>query len=259
MPYRQKPNSNRTRMNALRKAQLNVSTETPDRLLLDTPMITLLSEYYDKFVSATDARDRAIKFRIIRIHAMRDCRLEARNMLSDFLNHFLDGMKHGYLDAIEGEYFALEPGQASVSIGDNDYDVARFARLVNAGEKARKQDRLPPMQFPSVEQVEQKVEAYDTAYKSVLTARSDYQKHRDALLALTLEVDPFITRMWNAVEYALQDMTPSNRREKARAYGVKYATRKQVNATNSEVILEESPLSQDDFAPNDDNAEATLE
>jgi hypothetical protein len=82
-----------------------------------------------------------------------------------------------------------------------------------------------PMQNPSLADVQAAYADYTAKQAEQLRRKSDYDLSQEAVNALRPEVDKFIKKLWNTIEFYFQDDEASSLRRKARAWGVVYKTR----------------------------------
>ena len=224
MPYRRLPNTDSSRLRALKKAFDKGKEIPPFKLAYSQAnyrkLISFLPQFEKALIHYKTTYDNQVKKNKEYISAMKKARL--------YISHFVQVMNlaiaRGELAGNTREFFEIEENKVpSLNTEQNIIDVGK--KLID-GEEQRKARILTPITNPTIAVVKVRYENFLDKYRFQKTLQKDNKRCQDELNELREEADKIIVDIWNEVEEKFSGYNDAEKREESGKYGLVYVYRK---------------------------------
>jgi hypothetical protein len=121
--------------------------------------------------------------------------------------------------------YGLDATQETLPPMSREAEAIDWAHKLINGETHRIAGGGAPMLDPSLAELQAAFNAYSLKHDEQLRKKADYDAAQEEVEAMRPDVDKFIKKLWNQIEFYFSDDEPSSLRRKARGWGVVYATR----------------------------------
>jgi len=226
MPYRRLPNTDKSRLRALRTAvekgkeippfKLAFKQETLQRASSFLPKYEkAITEYHNIYKTQTkNHKDYSAKFK------------KAKLYISHFIQVVNMAIARGEIPAKIRTYYGLQENSKKLPPLNSEANIIEWGKKIIDGEAQRKIRGMPPITNPTTAVV--KVH-YDNFWEAYKFQKKMYEKHERAhneLTDLRSEANDIIVKIWNEVEHTFSDEPEDVKRDKAKEYGLVYVYRK---------------------------------
>jgi hypothetical protein len=224
MPFRKLPNTDSSRLDALRVA-IAKAESTPADQLISRENYNLLHTFYPKFKKEIEERGIALSDQsgatIARLAAESKCRMYA----SHFFQVFNLGIAREKYRVEERAFFGLNVSQETIPSLVSEENLRNYTESIISGDVTRVAAGGAEMSNPSKAEVELAYNDF-TAKVNLQSNKKDlYDKEQKDVDDLRAEADELIRDIWDEIEFKCRKDEPAAMRRKAREYGVVYVTR----------------------------------
>lgn len=232
MPYRDLPDSDDTRNIAMNQgvgAYKVFVTDQPDEAK-KIKAITL--ELHTELVPLAEDFGRKLEERGHALADQNKATLEKEaplNVVRMVNQHFIMVLNFGIVrgkfhPSVRADY-GLDATQETLPPMGREAEAIDWAHKLINGETHRIAGGGAPMLDPSLAELQAAFNAYTLKHDEQLRKKADYDAAQEEVEAMRPDVDKFIKKLWNQIEFYFSEDTPSSLRRKARGWGVVYATR----------------------------------
>ena len=225
MPYRRMPNSDATRLDALRAVYTKADATPAESLAFSQENYDQLKVLYPQFKKEMDERGTALSVQsestILRSAAEEKCRL----IVSHFLQVFNFGVARGIYKVSERAYFQLDINQENLPDLKTEEGLRSFAENIITGDPKRVAAGGVEMANPSAAEVEAAYNDYVAKLTDQSTKKDTYEKEQKDVDNMRAQIDELIRDIWDEIEFKFRKDEPPALRRKAREYGVVYVSR----------------------------------
>ena len=226
MPYRRLPNTDKSRLRALKTAhekgrelppfKLAFSQETLQRLSSFLPKYEKgLTEYQNTYrIQKNNNKDYYSKFR------------KAKMYISHFIQVVNMSIMRGEMPPKTRAFYCLPEDDKKLPSLNTENSVVEWGRKLIEGEEERKKKNLPPVTNPTIAVVKVNYDKFMDAYKFQKQLQENHKRTADQLNELRKEADDIIVKIWDEVENAFFSEKDDVKRKNAKEYGVVYVWRK---------------------------------
>jgi hypothetical protein len=219
---RKLPQSNPSRLTALRVAHTKANANAVNAAVLRSPTFARLLAIYPLFKAGMDA---ILAFEIVmqqstvdKNTAQSDCKIYT----SHFLQTVMMAVERKEMNATVLAGYGLAVSNPKVPALVSEQDIVSAAENTVTGENARVALGGTPLPMPTLAQVQLRL----TGFSNALTNQSDNDDHLDSLQEavenMIEEADGVIRKIWDEIETVYNEETIESKRENARQWGVVY-------------------------------------
>ena len=238
---RRLPNSNITRLSAIRELKLSIDALPVGTVTLPPDMITNLPMVVTTYSNAYDTVTSGEAELSLRVATKGGHFLRLKTATIDFLKVLritIDRslvMEDGQWAAADTSYYNLDETGGNLPDIRTDEKLQYWANEVVNGEAARKAAKpaAPDMSNPSAMQVSALITPFQGAMSAVVIATNALTTARNNLHLLNPDVDAFIVRAWDFLEANYSNLDNSAKRNMLRQFGVTYVS----NGTPNTITL----------------------
>jgi len=225
MPFRQLPQTDSARLQALQAAANKAATVDPAELAFSSESKTLLDTVLPQWKQETEERGQALSAQSEASSAARDQKARLRMWLSHFFQNLNMGIEREVFQASDRAFYQMDVSQTTLPDTTTEADLLMWADRLVVGEAARTGAGGTAIPFPTVAEVEAELTQCRTLCDERSAKKDAFDKEQEDVEAMRDQVDGLIRDIWDEVEFAFRREQPSSLRRKAREYGVYYALR----------------------------------
>jgi len=226
MPYRRLPNTDKSRLKALRTAvskgkevppfKLAFSQETLQKASSFLPKYEkVITEYHDIYKTQTrNHKDYSKKFK------------KAKLYISHFIQVVNMSIARGEMPPEVRNYYGLNPESKRLPSLTTELEIIDWGKKIIDGEAQRKLKGKPPITNPTSSVVKVHYDNFWEAYKFQKKMYEKYERAHNEINELRSQANDIIVKIWNEVERTFNSEPEDIKREKASQYGIVYVYRK---------------------------------
>lgn len=227
MPYRRLPNTDVSRLRALKIAEEKGKELPPFKLAYNQATFNKLISFLPQFEKAFIETRKAYQFQVEKNKEYLNILKKARMYISHFIQVFNMAIQRGELSASERLYFNLNENDNKVPDLNSEDDVLKWGEIIINGEYKRMQDRKALITNPTIAVVKVRYEKFKEAYYYQKTLQKNFKRLHENLESLRKEADKLIATIWDEVEEHYKNLPPDEKRNKCAEYGIVYVYRKE--------------------------------
>jgi predicted ribosome quality control (RQC) complex YloA/Tae2 family protein len=224
MPYRRLPNTDISRLAALKTAYEKYKSVPFNDIAFEKDKafkLELLIREFEKIV-VENRENLKIKLTVNKTYK------ESFKNASMFVSHFIQVLNlaviRGDIPAEAKKLYKL-PKANIVPKHHIEQDLVKLGHNVIEGEKKRTYMGASPIMNPSIAVVKVKFDQFYDLYMKATTTEKSAKRIQDTIILQRKKVDKFIKRLWNDIEEYLKKHNTEDWRDQARQYGVVYVYR----------------------------------
>lgn len=225
MPYRRLPNTDLTRIAALRKAVNMEGHKENGQLVLSYQTIRDAQQLLSKFSSIQrqyqQYHDQFLKLS----KGYREEEHTARMYVSHFIQVLNMTIARGELRADIKKIYELDPDSDKLPTLKHEDDLAKWGETIIRGEETRIAQGGVPIYNPNIAKVKVHYSIFAERYYSVKTLRQNAAKHLEEITNMRPMVDDLLEDIWNQVENFYMDLPLGLRIQKCSQFGLIYYVR----------------------------------
>ena len=226
MPYRRLPNTDNSRLKALRKALAKGEELPPFKLAYSQKLYQQLQSFLPDFEQAVTLQRHAYSRQIQKNKDYQQKLQKARLYISHFIQVANMAIKREELPPSTRAYFGLSENQQKVPALNTEKEIIKWGEILIEGENKRTLKGHSPITNPTVALVRVQYEKFLEAYNYRQTLQKNIDREQDKVVQLRKDADKLILDLWNETENYYKDLKEDEKREKAKEYGVVYVYRK---------------------------------
>lgn len=226
MPYRRLPNTDQSRLRALRTAiQLEEMQKFNSHIVAFKTVLEArnflsvfekqLLQYQQTLESQINANKRYQQI----IH-------NARLYISHFIQVFNLSVIRGDIKKEHKIYYQLDPEVHTVPDLSTEQALLHWGKCIIDGENERVRNGGLPIYNPAIAKVKVHYEVFREYKSTQKIHQNSTNRHWEELVTSRTKGDEIILNIWNQVEEHFKDFPPYERLEKCREYGLVYYYRK---------------------------------
>ncbi len=226
MPYRALPDSDATRITALRACAAKAATLPAASRPYPAALQTSLDALGPQFTAEAQQAGTALSAQGAATSQATLHFLALQTIVSHYFQVLNLAIARGIIPREARAHYQLDLGNATIPDLITQADVVLWAGRIATGETARR--ALPgavPMAMPSAAEVATAAGTYETTARTQTTAKDSYDNEQQEVAALRPAVDKLIRDLWDNIEFTLREDPAPSRRRKAREWGVTYIPR----------------------------------
>lgn len=226
MPYRRLPNTDSSRLKALKSALKKGKDLTPMDLAFKQSTFQRVRSFLPKWEKAITEHKNTYDIQIKNNREYQKKLKKAKLYISHFIQVVNMAIIRGELQPAVRNYYNMEEDSSKLPPLNTETDVFDWGKKLIEGETKRKMSGHSPITNPTIAVVRVHYDHFTEAYKFQKTLQKNHARALNTLAELRSEADDIILNVWNEVEETYSDLPEDLKREKAQQYGLVYVYRK---------------------------------
>jgi hypothetical protein len=226
MPYRRLPNTDKSRLKALKTAHEKGKDIPPFNLAFSQETLQRLSSFLPKYEKAITEYHNTYKIQT-KDHKEYSKKLKKAKL---YISHFIQvvnmSIMRGEMPGNTRAYYGLPENSKKLPSLNTEQDLIDWGKKLTEGEAQRKLKGLPPVTNPTIAVVKVNYDNFMEAYRFQKKLQENHARAADHIQKLRKEANQIIVNIWNEVERYYEDKPEDIKREKASEYGLVYVYRK---------------------------------
>jgi hypothetical protein len=226
MPYRRLPNTDNSRLKALKKAFDKGKELPPFKLAFKQSTLSRLIAFLPNYEKAITHYKNTYANQVEKNKEYQEKMRKAKLFISHFIQVVHMAILRGEMPKSTLDYFGLNAEDLRVPALNTEQSIIEWGEKLIQGEEQRKNKGMAPITNPTIALVKVRYDHFIDAYRFQKNLQKNNKRTQDELSQLRREADDIILHIWNEVEESYKDLPPENMRKKAQEYGLVYVYRK---------------------------------
>lgn len=226
MPYRRLPNTDRTRVKALKLAYNKGKSIPPFQLAYSQVTFAKVELFINSFESTIAHYKSAYDIKVERGKEYIRLAKRAKLYVSHFIQVLNMAIARGELLPAIREIYGMNVDERRTPSLNTEAELIAWGRKIIDGETKRLQKGQTPISNPTIALVKVQYEQFVEAYNYQKILQQNTQRLLQELNGLRARADNIILDIWNEVEEHYAKLPDVERRKRAKEYGVTYVFRK---------------------------------
>lgn len=226
MPYRRLPNTDSSRLKAIKIAFKKGKELTPMDLAYKQGTFQRVQSFLPKWEKVITEHKMTYEIQIKNNKEFLKKFKKAKLYISHFIQVINMAIVRGELQPSVRNFYGLDEDYTRLPVLNTESDVLDWGKKIIDGETARKIQGLTPITNPTIALVKVYYDTFVEAHKFQKMLQKNHGRALSSLAELRAEVDDIILNVWNEVEDYYKDLPEDIKRENAQDYGVVYVYRK---------------------------------
>lgn len=222
MPRRLLPNSNPTRIHALKMVNDRKAVTPPADVPLTPASVTRFDAFYPVYKTHYLAVQAALSAQSALTNQIKAAKQAAAFTVADFIDAMQNAVRRGKFDASVRGMYGLPVTHPQRPTIETEQQILDWGEQVHDGETTRVAAGGDPITFPSLAEVDAAVNNFKNLNLQQAAAKSAYDNAQETLQNDNIEADKLILKLWNEIEAAYDTGDKPSTRRKAREWGVVY-------------------------------------
>jgi len=240
MPYRRLPNTDTSRIRAMRLA-LEIGKEMPpQKLAFSSKTIIKLEKFLPQFELSIQMYRFTLSSQNRKNKDYSEILKKARIYLTHFIRVMNMAILRGELRAETRAFYGLATDDATVPFLNSENEMVNWGRRIIEGEEFRIKKGGSPVTNPSIAVVKVRFGNFLDALNHHNTLSRKTMEESEKIGRLRKEADEIILQLWNEVEKTYHSVPEDVRKEKCEQYGLVYFYRKNeiIKITGPDIPIE---------------------
>ena len=225
MPFRKLPNTDESRLQALQTAFDKAASTPAGQLAFSAATKARLDAEFPVFRTEMNERGVALAGQTTATEAQDTQEARVRIWTSHFYQNLNMGIERDLIPAGARAFYQLDVSQTALPRISSEADLILWAGRVVSGEAARIAAGGVALPYPPATEVATELNLYQSLRSVQSTKKDAFDAKSEDVEALRAPIDALILDLWDEVEFTFRHESASSLRNKAREYGVYYATR----------------------------------
>ncbi|MFC2151370.1 hypothetical protein ACFLSE_02490 [Bacteroidota bacterium] len=226
MPYRRLPNTDSSRLKALKIALKKGKDLTPMDLAFKQSTFQRVRSFLPKWEKAITEHKNTYDIQIKNNKEYQKKLKKAKLYISHFIQVVNMAILRCEIPGSVRNFFGIEEDNSKLPSLNTESDVIDWGKNLIDGENKRKMGGHTPITNPTIAVVRVHYDNYMEAYKFQKMLQKNHSRALNSLAELRDEADDIILNVWNEVEDAYKELPEDLKRKKAQEYGLVYVYRK---------------------------------
>jgi len=226
MPYRRLPNTDKSRLRALKTAHEQGKEIPPFNLAFSQETLQHLSTFLPKYEKALSEYHNTYKTQTSNQKQYQNKLKKARLYISHFIQVVNMSIIRGEMQPQTRLYYGLKENDKRLPSLTSEKDLVEWGKKIIEGEQQRKSKGLPPVTNPTIAVVKVNYDNFVDAYQFQKQLQENHHRAAEKINALRKEADEVISHIWDEVEASFSKESEETKRARAKEYGVVYVFRK---------------------------------
>ena len=226
MPYRRLPNTDSSRLKALKIAYQKGKEIPPFKLAFSQSTFQQVQSFLPGFEKVLTEHRHSYNNQVKKNKEYLHLQKKARIYISHFIQVMNMAVQRGELSSSTRHYYGLDEDEKRLPSFSSEADIIHWGEKILKGEAERKMKGMSPVTNPTIAVVKVHYDNFMDAYTYQKTLQKNNARKLEELANLREKCDQIIVDVWNEVEDTFRDLPDDIKREKAADYGVVYVFRK---------------------------------
>lgn len=226
MPYRRLPNTDSSRLKALKSAYHKGKELPPFELAFKQGTFQRVQSFLPKWEKSMQEYKNSYDIQIQKNKEYVKKLKKAKLYISHFIQVLNLAISRGELQPSVRAYFDIDIDNKKIPNLTSEADVIDLGKKLIEGERKRKMEGHNPVTNPTIAVVKVNYDNFIESYKFQKTLQKNQARALNHLSELRKEADDIIVNVWNEVEQTFNELPEDLKREKAQDYGLVYVFRK---------------------------------
>jgi hypothetical protein len=226
MPYRRLPNTDASRLKALRKALQMGKDLPPFKLAFSQSTFQKVQSFLPLFERTIQDHKRTFNQQLLRNKDYQAVQRKARIYISHFIQVMNMAITRGELPSYTRTFYGFKEDDAKTPSLISEQDLLKWGENILMGEAKRTLKGLTPITNPTSAVVKVWYENFKEANANQKAIQRSNIKFASELTEIRRNADSIILLVWNEVEQKFDDLPEELKRHKASEYGISYVFRK---------------------------------
>lgn len=222
MPYRRLPNTDLSRIAALKRAIEMEGVKHNGQLVLSYRTIQDASSVLNKFQRAQKTYQQNYDLQLKESKSFRTETQTARLYISHFIQVMNMAIQRGEIKKEIRPGYGLEIGSSTIPELSNEQNILEWGDKIIRGEEARTAKGGVPIFNPTIAKVKVHYNIFAEHLFRQRIIRENTNKALDEVTKLRPETDDIILDIWNQVELFYDDLPLEEKIEKCKTFGLVY-------------------------------------
>jgi len=227
MPYRRLPNTDQTRIRAIKTALEKGRSVKVDELSLSIPVYEKLQFFYPRLTRAVNELSIVKKIQFDRSAEYAEIVKKAKLYITHFMQVLTFSIQREELKPETRSFYGLDPETQKIPSLSLENDIIKWGKNVIKGEKRRLLMGGNPIYCPSAALVRVYYESFMDAYSEQKVLQKNTDRAYSAINEIRKEADLLIQNTWNEIEDYFSEFSEGEKRKLSAEYGVVYVYRPQ--------------------------------
>ncbi|MFP4604961.1 MAG: hypothetical protein ACOCZQ_01900 [Nanoarchaeota archaeon] len=226
MPYRRLPNTDKSRLRAMKNAHTKGKELPPFKLAFTQESLQRLSSFLPKYEKAIREYHDTYKIQTKNHKEYSNKVKKVKLYISHFIKVLNMSVIRGEMPPNSKKYYGLDENSRKIPSLNSEQDLLEWGQKLIDGENQRKIKGLPPVTNPTIAVVKVHYDKFVDAYRFQKQLQENHARSAETIQEFRKEADDIILNIWNEVEKTFEKEPEDIKREKASEYGVVYVYRK---------------------------------
>ena len=226
MPYRRLPNTDKSRLKALRTAVDKGKEVPPFKLAFSQETLQRASSFLPKYEKAIKEYHEIYNIQTKNHKEYSKKLKKAKLYISHFIQVVNMSITRGEMPKNVRTFYGLNEDSKKLPPLNSEADIIEWGKNIIDGEAQRKIKGMPPVTNPTTAVVKVHYDNFHEAYTFQKKMYEKYDRAHNELQKLRKEANDIIVNIWNEVEKTFSNEPEDIKREKAKEYGLVYVFRK---------------------------------
>jgi hypothetical protein len=243
MPYRRLPNTDKSRIRAMRTALERGKEMPPHKLAYSQKFIIRLEKLLPQFENAIQQYRYSLSSQSRKNREYYETVKKAKVYLTHFIRVMNMAIYRGDLPSETRAFFGLATDESTVPFLNTENELVSWGRRIIDGEEYRIRMKGSPITNPTIAVVKVRFGNFLDALNHHKTLTLKTQEFGEKIISLRKEADDVILHIWNEVEKSLHTYPEEERKKMCENYGLVYFYRKnEVEIPDGSDIKESDPV-----------------
>jgi hypothetical protein len=241
MPYRRLPNTDTSRIRAMRIAFEKGKEMPPHKLAFSSKTIIKLEKILPQFEHSIKSNRETLSSQNKKNKEYYEIVKKARIYLTHFIRVMNMAILRGELPAETRAFYGLATDEANTPLLNTENELLSWGRRIIEGEEFRIKKGGSPITNPTIAVVKVRFGNFLDAlnHHNILSKKT--LENSEKISALRKEADDIILQIWNEVEKTHLSQPEDMRKEMCEAYGIVYFYRKnEIEKINISEVLDKA-------------------
>lgn len=226
MPYRRLPNTDISRLKAIKTAYKKGKEINPMELAFKQGTLQRIQSFLPKWEKVIAEHKTTYDIQVKNNKEYLKKVKKAKLYISHFIQVVNMAIARGELQPSVRGFYGLDEDFTRLPVLNTETDIIEWGKKIIDGETTRKMQGMTPITNPTIALVKVHYDNFAEAYKFQKMLQKNHGRALTNLSELRADADDIILNIWNEVEDHYKDLPEDIKREKAQSYGLVYVFRK---------------------------------
>lgn len=226
MPYRRLPNTDSSRLKAIKTAFKKGKEINPMELAFKQSTFQRVQSFLPKWEKVITEHKTTYDIQIKNNKEYLKKFKKAKLYISHFIQVVNMAIVRGELQPSVRSFYGLDEDFTKLPTLNTENEIIDWGKKLIDGETSRKMQGIAPITNPTIALVKVHYDNFVEAYKFQKMLQKNHARALASLAELRTEADDIILNVWNEAEESFSALPEDIKREKAQDYGVVYVYRK---------------------------------